>query len=452
MSPLLREVPRPKTYPLVGHLPMLWKQGMMGTLKQYWEKHGDLVELKLGPQRAYLVSSPDLIKRIVLDNRENYPKGDVYDAFRLLVGNGLVTSDGSFWRRQRRMIQPSFQRESLKSFVHDMVETSVATLDRWQGSLDDGVTVDIAQEMMRLTMQVIGTTMFGVDMDSKTDRSSQAFKQVMSYVIQQGNVPFRLPLWLPLPSNIKLRRSLQTLNRIVYGIIEQRKNDPGTKHDFLSLCLQAQDKETGLSMNEEQVRDEVITMFLAGHETTSNALSWTWYLLSQHPEVEARFHEEIDTVLGGRLPTYHDLSQLTYTKMVLQEALRLYPPVWLLARNVKDNDEWSGYSIRGGSIVLYSPFLTHRHPEHWENPEQFDPERFQPEAVQARHKFSYLPFNLGPRLCIGKHFALYEGQLVLATLGQHYRFSVPSGHNVEMHPETMLQPRGGMPMVVHKRY
>lgn len=452
MSPIYKEVPIPKRYPVVGHLPKIWRQGMLGMLQGMWERHGDLVELRLGPQRAYLAIDPKYLKHILLDNRDNYIKGDAYDPFRLLVGNGLVTSNGDLWRRQRRLVQPSFQKDSMKVFVEKMVETSVEVLERWGEDRSSLQRVDMAQEMMQLTMRVIGKTMFGVDLDDETDRSSKAFKDVMSYVIKQGNVPFRLPLWIPIPSNIRLRKALNTLDSIVYGIINARKADPGEHSDFLSMCLNATDKETGEGMSDEQVRDEVVTMFLAGHETTSNALTWTWYLLSQHPEVEARLHAELDEVLGGRLPTFEDLRRLPYTMMVLQESMRLYPPVWLLARNVANDDEINGFPIKAGSIMMFSSFLTHRHPEYWENPEQFDPERFRPEAIKARDNFAYLPFSLGPRLCMGKHFALYEGMLVLATLGQRYRCLMdPYQKHVEMLPETMLQPRDGLPMCLIRR-
>ncbi len=448
-GPQTREItPGPAGYPVLGVLPKMWG-GPLQFFVEAARQHGDVVRLELGPRRFYLLNHPDFIQHVLQDNYRNYRKG--YEQIEPLIGKGLVSSDGNLWRRQRRLMQPAFHRQRLASFATTITSTTNEMLKRWQPMARRGEPIDVAAEMMRLTMDVILKTMFSTHIADRADVAGRAFETTLEHVNMRLMAPFDWLESLPTPGNRRFQRALRTLDDIVYGIIDERRRHPTGTNDLLSMLLEARDEETGESMSDQQLRDEVMTIFLAGHETTANALAWTWYLLSKYPEAERRLEAELATVLGGRPPTFEDLPRLTYTRMVIDEALRLYPPAWMFAREAVQADEIGGYRIPAGARIMLSPYVAHRHPGFWDNPEGFDPERFTPERSEGRPRYAYFPFGGGPRRCIGEGFALMEAQLVLATVVQRHRLDLVPGHPVEPQPMATLRPRQGILVTLHAK-
>jgi cytochrome P450 len=451
LSASLRHVPPgPPHHFLLGNAGEIRQRGGYNFVLETMRAYGDICRYHVLRWPVHLLSHPDYIKHVLQDNHRNYDKKVfAYRALRLILGNGLLTSDGDFWLRQRRLAQPAFHRQRIEGFGRIMTNAAQAMLQQWQGYAKQQQVFDVAQEMMRLTLRVAGETLFTIDLTNDADEVGQA----LSYALLQVNArlyqPFPLPLWLPTPKNRRVGQALRTLDRVVTAIIEEHRRTPEAREDLLSMFMLAQDEETGERMNDQQLLDEVKTMLLAGHETTANALNWTWYLLAQHPAVEAKLAAELAAVLAGRLPTIADLPLLPYTQMVIYEAIRLYPPAWLFLRHAIQDDTIGGYHIPAGTAVAVSPYVMHRHPAFWEEPETFMPERFTPERVAVRHRLAYIPFAAGPRQCIGNTFALTEAQLVLATVAQRYRLRLAPGHPVEPETAITLRPRAGIHMTLH---
>jgi cytochrome P450 len=413
-----------------------------------WHRYGDLVRIRFLFWQGYLVFHPDQIKHILQDNHRNYTK-DFFtlNAFKAFVGNGLVTNNGDSWLQQRRLMQPAFHRKRLAAFGTLITGTTVEMIERWQGFAEQGQPLDIAGEMMRLTLRIVGRSLFSIDLSNETETVGRAVTTLSTLMVEYMSVPFP-PLWIPTPRNRRITSAIRTLDTVVQDIITARRRQHTESGDLLSLLLSARDEETGERMSDKQVRDEVMTLLFAGHETTSNLLAWTWYVLSQHPEVERRLHAELEAVLAGQRPSVEHLTNLPYSQMVLEETLRLYPPAWSLARKARARDCVGGYAIPAKSVILMIPYVTHRHPAFWEHPEWFDPERFTPECAVARPRYAYYPFGGGPRQCIGNNFALMEAHLILATVAQRYRLHLVPGHEVEAEALLTLRPRYGLPMIL----
>jgi cytochrome P450 len=365
-----------------------------------------------------------------------------------LLGEGLLTSEGEFHLRQRRLAQPAFHRQRIASYAVTMVEYTDRACDQWRA----GETRDIAREMMRLTLAIAGKTLFDADVESEADEIGEALTTTFA-LFNRLSLPFAQLLdRLPLPATRRFQKARQRLDATVYRIINERHAVAVDRGDLLSMLIAARDEEgDGSGMTDEQLRDEAMTIFLAGHETTANALAWTWYLLSRHPEIEARFHAEVDDVLKGGLPTAEDFPRLRYTEMVLAESMRLYPPAWIIGRRALGDYQINGYMIPARSILLMSQYLTHHDERFFPDPFRFDPERWTTEARESRPKFSYFPFGGGPRLCIGESFAWMEGALVLATIGRRFRMRLAPGHPVELQPLVTLRPKHGMRMILDAR-
>lgn len=375
-------------------------------------------------------------------------KGEGLQRAKRLLGEGLLTSEGEFHLRQRRLAQPAFHRQRIAGYAATMVEYAARTRDEWRA----GETRDIAREMMRLTLAIAGKTLFDADVESEADEIGEALTTTFA-LFNRVSLPFAQWLdRLPLPATKRFQKARQRLDSTIYRIINERRAAAVDRGDLLSMLIAARDDEgDGTGMTDEQLRDEAMTIFLAGHETTANALTWTWYLLSQHPEVAARFHAEIDEALKGRLPSAEDFPRLRYTEMVLAESMRLYPPAWLIGRRALSDYQINGYRIPARSILLLSQYVTHHDARFFPDPFRFDPERWTPEARESRPKFSYFPFGGGPRLCIGEHFAWMEGVLVLATIAQRFRMRLAPGHPVEMQPLVTLRPKHGMKLILEAR-
>jgi cytochrome P450 len=399
---------------------------------------------------------PRDVERVLKDNVANYTKHSPgYEKLKLLLGNGLVTSTGDFWLRQRRIAQPAFHRKRIEGFADTMVRAGLDLTDGWERYARDGGVVDIHHEMMRVTLRIAGETLLSHDPSAEADEIGEALTLGLRYFDESLHSLVPRFEKVPLPRNLRARRALERLDDIVRGIIQERRTGEA-KNDLLSMLMDARHDETGEGMTDEQLRDEVMTMFLAGHETTANALSWTLMLLSRHPDVAARLERELDEVLEGRPPSLADLPRLVYTAQVLKESMRLFPPVWMMGRRVEADDELGGYLVPKGSYVFVSQYVTHRHPAFWDNPEGFDPDRFAPERVaedkeRGRPRYAYFPFSGGPRQCIGNHMAEMEAQLLLATVLQRFRLSLVPGYRVELDPSVTLRPKHGVPMTLAVR-
>ncbi len=414
-------------------------------------RYGDIARYQVLQWPMYLLSHPDYVKHVLQDNHRNYGKDTfAYRVLRLMLGNGLLTSEGDFWLRQRRLAQPAFHRQRIAGFVETMNTATLDMVQDWETYADNGQSFDVAEEMSRLAFRIVGETLFSINLSDGADEVGQALASCLQQLMNRGLRPFTPPLWVPTPGNRRFQRSLEALDRMVYQIIAERRRDPSDHGDLLSMFMAAEDEETGERMDDQQLRDEVLTMVLAGHETVAGTLAWTWYLLTQHPEVEAKLRAEIDDVLGGRLPTLDDLPQLTYTLMVLQESMRLYPAIYSFHRSAIAEDEIGGYPIQPGQMVALCPFVVHRHPDFWPDAETFDPERFTPERVAERHRFAHFPFAAGPRQCIGLTYALTEAQLVIATVLQRYRMQLVPGTVVIPQPAVSLRPRDGVPVTLER--
>jgi cytochrome P450 len=422
-----------------------------GYLLSVAREHGDLAYMRLGPQHAYVVSHPDAIRDILVTNQSNFTKSRILERAKVLLGEGLLTSEGEFHTRQRRLVQPAFHRDRLIHYAADMV----ACAERARAGWEQGAEIDMHREMTRLTLAIVGRTLFSADVASDADEIGAAMTHILS-LFDTLLVPFSEWLQkLPLPSVRRFEKARARLDRIVYGLIADRRAHPGDTGDLLSMLLLAQDEDDRSGMTDRQVRDEALTLLIAGHETTANALTWTWYLLSQNPEVEAQIHEELDRVLGGRLPSFDDLSRLPCTTGVFAESLRLFPPAWAIGRRAKEDYSIDGYTIPARSILLMSPWVVHRDPRWWTQgdaqPGQVDAARWTPEAVAQRPKFAFFPFGGGARVCIGERFAWAEGVLVLATIAQHWKMRLVPGHPVATQAVITLRPRHGMKMTIHSR-
>lgn len=437
----------PKNPPIVGHLPAFRANPLKFLIKAARE-HGDLVYFRVASQHMYLVNHPDYVREILVTNQGNFLKSRALQRSKVLLGEGLLTSEGKDHLRQRRLVQPGFHRERLAGYAAAMSEIAVRVRERWQA----GSSMDVSVEMAKLTLSIVAKTLFSADIDSEASEIGRAMTAVLE-MFQLLVMPFSEYIAkLPLPSVRRYEKARKLLDEIIYGLIRERRASGQDAGDLLSMLLFAQDEEKdGGGMTDKQVRDEALTLFIAGHETTANALTWTWYLLSQHPEIERRFHEEIDTVLNGRAPELADVPQLHYAEMVLAEALRLYPPAWAIGRMAKAPFELGGLEIPAKSICILSPYLVHRDARWFPDPEKFDPERWTPEARESRPKFTYFPFGGGTRVCIGERFAWMEGVLVMAAIAQRWRLRLEPGQRVEPLPLITLRVKNGLRMTARPR-
>jgi cytochrome P450 len=441
--------PGPKGKLLGGNF-TAFRRDSLAYLQRSSLEHGDIVYFRFGPQDVFFLNHPDYIKDVLVTHHQSFMKGRALQRAKRLLGEGLLTSEGDFHRRQRRLAQPAFHRARIASYGAVMTAYAERATSDWQ----DGATLDISQEMMRLTLAIVGKTLFDADVESEADEIGAALTSVME-LFDFLLMPFselleKLPL--PLPHVRRFQKAKERLDSTIYRIIEERRRSNEDRGDLLSMLLSAKDEEgDGGQMSDLQVRDEVMTIFLAGHETTANALTWTWYLLSQHPEIEAKLHEELDAVLDGRQPTFEDVQSLRYTEMVLAESMRLYPPAWAIGRLALHDYEIGGYTIPAKSLVLLSPYVTQRDARYFPEPTRFDPERWTQQVRESRPQFSYFPFGGGPRRCIGEGFAWMEGILLIAMIARDWRMRLVPNHRVETMPVITLRPKHGMRMTLGKK-
>lgn len=419
--------------------------GFVTRLAREW---GDVVCVRMGPIAVHMFFHPDDVRHVLQEHNQRYVKGPIIARAKVLIGEGLFTSEGSFWRRQRRLAQPAFHRERIAGLVDTMVACTAERLDAWRPVGPAGEAIDVAAEMSELTLTVVGRTLFGADLSASAADVGRALRVALAGTADRALEWMVAPMWVPTRKNRRLRAAIATLDRVVYDVIARRRRAGVVRDDLLGMLMEARDADTGEGMTPRQLRDEVMTFFLAGHETTANALSWALYLLARHPEAEERLRAEVETVLGDRPPAAADVPALAFARAVVEEAMRLYPPVWGIGRQAVEPDEIRGVQLPAGALVNLSPWVTHRHPAFWWDPERFDPDRFLPPAAQDRPRFAYFPFSGGPRLCIGETFALVEAVVVLAMLVQRHRLVLPAGHTAAPEVSLTLRPAGGLPMRV----
>jgi cytochrome P450 len=434
-----KPVPTVRGAPLVGSM-LDFGRDTIKAIMDGWREQGDLVRFKV-PFSLTMVVHPDYIEHILQKNHLNYvPVPWVSDAWRLVVGEGLLASSGSYWLRQRRLEQPGFHRQRIAGFAKIMTDTAADVIEQWRGPATRGEPVDLKTEMTRLTLDILAKAMFSADWEREAASVPEAVTIELEYMFGQLKSPVNIPQWLPTPGNRRFKRARAQLDAMVYRLIAERRRSGQDPGDLLSMLIHAKDAETGEVMTDQQIRDEIMTLIFAGHETVSCGLTWIFYLLSQHPDAARRLAAEVDEVLGGKVPTVEDLPRLRYMTMVIEEALRLYPPVWPIARVPLKDDTIGGYHIPKGTMLLVLPYVTHRHPKFWDNPEGFDPERFAPERSQGRHRFAYFPFSSGPRKCIGDYFAELEIQIVVAMIARHFELHLMPRSPVVPVPGITLRP------------
>jgi cytochrome P450 len=445
-----RPVPGPRGVPGLGVIPFL-APNPFGYLMHAASLYAGIFRFPVGPVEVYLVSHPDYVQHILVTNAENYNKGPIMNGIRMALGNGLFTSDGEFWRRQRRLMQPAFHNRMIQRMTGPMSQAIEEHLARLQPAVDEGRAIDLLKEMVVLNIKITLDTLFGATV-SPADAVAMLYETDRVFLGMSKNLwTFFVPGWLPVPGRRAYVEAIQRLDRRVKNIIAERRASGVARDDLLGILLAMRDEESGEGMTDSQVRDEIFTMFLAGYESTSSALTWTLYLLGRHPAVEGKLQQELATVLNGRTPTYEDLPRLPYARMILDEALRLYPPFPMFFRTAVNHDVIDGYPIPGGASIVISPYAGHHHPLFWASPETFDPERFCPERFTDDVKNAYFPFGKGQRLCIGRPVALTQAHLTLCILAQRYARTPLGAASGAMKWALTLQPRDGLPMRLERR-
>jgi len=437
--------------PFLGVVPQMARMGALEFFHDAWLRHGDIFRVDIGPRRFVAMVHPDAIEHVLVKNRANYVKGPTYDVVRPLLGQGLVTLEGDAWKKRRRLAQPAFHRERLNEFVETMVESTRTYLDDLELRAKGGAVLDGHREMMRLTLDIVGATLMGQRFSHDTKRgSADAFGTALEILSDRGNAAFSFPAWVPTPANLRLRRALSFANRMVHEIIQEARTSPSDARTLLRMLLEARDADTGEGLSDHELRDEVITLVVAGHETTALLLSWGFVHLHPEPGVVEKMRAEVDEVLGGRAPRAEDLPKLAYLGRVIDEMLRLGPPIYSVARDIVADDLVMGHRVHAGEVALPLIYLVHHHAGFWDDPDRFDPERFRSERKDARHHGAYAPFSIGARMCIGNMFTLMEAKIILAMLLQRADFELVNREPVGRKAAMTLRP--ATPIKVRMRF
>ncbi len=437
-----RTFPGPRGKILSGSLFDAWRDPL-GLFLRGTREHGDLVCFRFAWLKYYLLADAAAAHHVLVENAKSYHKSPNYQGLKVMLGQGLLTSEGELWRRQRKLAQPAFHRESLKSFADSMVESTEHMLERWPPQA--GGVFDLHAEMMRLTFRIVGKTLLGADLEADAKDFGEALNVGLKWANEYVESVVRLPPWVPTPNNLRFRKAQRVIESVVRRVVEERRKQAEPKRDLLGMLMAAQDETSGEGMSDRQLMDELLTITLAGHETTANALSFAFYLMASHPDVASRAREEARAVLGDRAPALGDLPAMPYIKAVIEETMRLYPPAWVVERFSLEQDEVGSYTIPKGSIVAVSPYALHRNPRYFPEPERFDPTRFL-EPDPARPKLAYMPFGGGPRFCIGNAFAMMEMQLIVPMVLARFELALEPGFELELDPSVTLRPADGIRM------
>ena len=433
----VRPAPGPEAWRFLGTLRSVHKD-RLAFLRDMSQRYGDVTRFHLGTREVLLVSGPEAARHILKTREQNYRKGMGLSDSRGLLGQGLLTNEGAFWKTQREKLQPLFGPQRVESYVSAMVEETAAMTTRWRRTAQEGGSVDLTAEMMRLTMRILGRTLFGTRFGESLEVIEASMTAAMRHAMTR--MIFPASAWLPTPGNLGYRRAVARMDGLVQELMSRQRREGEGEVNILS-ALVGGDVEALSPQERQQIRDELVTLIVAGHETTTVLLCWTWVLLAQHPTEWERVRAEVREVLGDETATLQHLSRLQHCRRVLEESMRLYPPVWILPRRAVEDDELHGFPVRAGTDVLVSPYTLHRHPGSWESPEEFIPDRFLPARSGARSPFAYLPFGLGPRGCIGKYFGMVEAQCVLALVTREFRLELAPGTRLEAEPLLTLRPR-----------
>ncbi len=421
----------------------------LGLMSEAVTEFGDAVRVAIGPKKLYIFNAPDHAKHVLADNAANYHKGIGYTEAKRALGDGLLTSEGALWKEQRRTIQPVFQHKRIAAQADVIVDEALGLVGRLRAYQDAGRPVDVLSEITALTLGVLGNTLLDADLGA-FESIGHSFEDVQDQAMFEMETLGMVPRWLPLKRQRAFRKSRADLERIMRILVAQRKDNPiESGEDVLTRLIASTGKEPDRRVADRRMRDELVTLLLAGHETTASTVGWTLNLVSQHPEVRDRLHEEAVAVYGDRRPTYEDLPRLRYTSMVLQETMRLFPPVWILTRRAVADDEVGGYHVPAGAEVLICPYTLHRHPRYWADPERFDPARFDPDVPVTRPRYAHIPFGAGPRFCVGNHLGMMEATFIISTLMRELRLEKQPGFQVKPEPMLSLRLGGGLPMSVH---
>ncbi|MBJ94856.1 MAG: cytochrome P450 [Rickettsiales bacterium] len=443
--------PGPRGTWLLGMLPE-FRADPIQLFSDLTRDYGDTVSFSLFNRPCMLLRHPDQIAWVLKKNHRNYGKNTRgIQKLKAILGDGLLTADGPHWRRQRRIAAPTFRPKRIGGFAATMLRAGEDMLCRWEELASREQAFDVNEEMMTVTLRIAGETLFSADVTGEARELSQALSTAMQITNKRVGRALDMPSWWPSAENRAFRAAMAALDEIVRGMIEERRRTGEAEADLLAMLIHARDEETGEGMSDAQLRDEVMTLLLAGHETTANALTWTWHLLAANPDCRAQLEAELDRVLDGRSPTLEDYSALEYTGRVIDEAMRLLPPGWLFGRAPLADDVIDGFAVPAGTLVMISSYITHRHSEFWPDPERFDPDRFLPAACEERHPFAYFPFSGGPRGCIGRGFALLELRLLVAQIAQRFRLEAVPGHPVELEQLVTLRPLHGLQMTAYAR-
>jgi cytochrome P450 len=445
-SPPPQTPPKSKGHWLLGDTMELVKSPLAYVIKRQ-KQLGNLFEVHSVSHKVMFATHPEVAKHLLVDNNKAYYKSFDYQILKMVLGEGLISSDGNFWLKQRRLAQPAFHKKRLDMMFNTMLEETVQLCKRLDEMQKNNQTFNLNHELTTITINIVAKTLFGSQIDASIELVGKHITQLNAYIVNKVNNPLLPPVWVPTAKNLAFKKAMKDLNDIIYKIIADRRNHPHEQDDLLSMLMEARDEETGEGMTDLQLRDEILTLFVAGHETSATSLSWIMILLSQNPAWMDKCKEEIQHVLSNRLPALEDLQKLPLLKRVIDEALRMYPPAWIVGRKALEDDEVLGFKIKKGYNIIISTYVIHRHPDFWDAPDTFDPDRFLPEKTAGRHKYAYFPFGGGPRMCIGNNFALMEMTLILAMMLQRYT-PVAGKEHFEWESLVTLRPKGEVPFTL----
>ena len=445
-QPRIERPPGPPRHWLFGNL-REFGSDQLESMTRWAREYGDVVSARFGSKPVVFINHPDLVEEVLVNQNRKFIKHYRLRQTRRTLGHGLLTSEGEFWRGQRKLAQPAFHRERIAAYAQLMVDYTERMLESWA----EGQVRDAQADMMRLTLEIVAKTLFDAEIGGETAEASLAMETLMRAFIARSGRLLSAPHWVPTPLNLRVERAIRRLERILARVIAERRASGEDRGDLLSMLLHAQDEESGRQMSDKQLRDEVMTLFMAGHETTANTLAWAWVLLSSQPGAEARLHGEIDQVIGDRAPTFADLPRLKYAESVINETLRVYPTVWVIGREAIEPVELGGYRIPARTTVFMPQWVIHRDARWFGDPELFRPERWEMGLLQRIHRYAYFPFGGGPRICIGNNFALMEATLILATIARRYRLTLAPDAVITPLPTITLRPAYGVKVVLGKR-
>jgi cytochrome P450 len=440
-----KAIPKPKDSSIFGYGSRM-KKNPLKFLADLNESYPGIVQWQVLHLKIVLLTDPQLVRAVLQTNQKQYIKNSAYKQVKLLLGEGLVTSEGKLWKRQRKLIQPSFHKQYINNLFDGMLGCTNEMINEWKVVAENGGRIDFAQEMMKITLQIIGKTMLSADFKTEAKSVAVALTYLLKGVEKKALNGVNLPFWVPTATNIKFKNKRKVLDAIIYKLIEDRRKTGPQKGDLLDMMMESRYEDNGEAMPDNLLRDELMTVFLAGHETTATALTWTFFLIKQHPEVYRKLKQEVQEIVGNGEITFQHIQQLKYTKACLNESMRLFPPVWLIGRRATEDNMVGDYLIKKDTDILISPYIVHRNPDYWKNADVFDPERWETEEVKQIDKFAYFPFAAGPRMCIGNNFALLEADIILAKVIQQFDFNYMGESAPEMAPTLTLRVKNGMPM------